>query len=70
MVEFLSCIHYDNILLIFALEYRYISMQFPNKFSLDNDAILVHRKLGQKLISLEDFINLHNMRTLFHNIPS
>ena len=30
------------------------------KFSLDNDVILVHQKLGQKLIALEDFINLHN----------
>ena len=25
-----------------------------------NDLILVHRKLGQKLITMEDFINLHN----------
>ena len=34
---------------------------FLNKFSLDNDAILVHRKLGQKLITLEDFDNLYNI---------
>ena len=38
-------------------------MNFLNKSSLDNDMILVHRKLGQKLISLEDFINLHNATT-------
>ena len=45
-------------------------MHFLNKFSLENDVILVHRKLGRKLITLEDFINLHNinMLTLFHNI--
>ena len=38
-------------------------MLFINKFSLDNDVILVHRKLGQELITLEDFINLHNAAT-------
>ena len=36
----------------------YIAMHFLNKFSLDNDVILVHQKLGQKIITLEDFINL------------
>ena len=30
--------------------------------------ILVHRKLGQKLIALEDFINLHKERTLFRPV--
>ena len=46
----------------------YITMHFLNKFSLDNDLFLVHRKLGQKLITLEDFINIHNMWTVFHDI--
>ena len=40
--------------------FDYITIHFLNKFSLDNDVILVHRKLGHKLIILEDFINLHN----------
>ena len=35
-------------------------MHFLNKFSHDNDVILVHRKLGQKVITLEHFISLHN----------
>ena len=35
-------------------------MHFLDKFSLDNDVILVHRKLGQKLITLENCIKLHN----------
>ena len=38
---------------------EYIIMHFLNKFSLANDVILVHRKLGQKLITMEDFINFH-----------
>ena len=38
-------------------------MHFLNKFSLDNDVILVHRKLSQKLITLEDFFNLHNLQS-------
>ena len=42
---------------------EYIIMHFLNKFSPDNDVILVHRKLGQKLITLEDFINFHNTTT-------
>ena len=38
-------------------------MNFLDKFSLDNHVILVHRKLVQKLITLEDFINLYNAIT-------
>ena len=38
-----------------------ITIHFLNKFSLENDVILVNRKLGRKLITPEDFINLHNM---------
>ena len=41
----------------------YITMHFLNKFSLYNDVTLVHRKLGQKLITREDFNNLHNATT-------
>ena len=36
-------------------------MYILKKISLDNDVILVLRKLGQKLITLQDFINLHNV---------
>ena len=38
-------------------------MHFHNKCSLDNDVILTHEKIGQKLISLEDFNNFHNVTT-------
>ena len=38
-------------------------MHFLHKFSLDNDVILVHRKLRQKLINLEDFNNLREATT-------
>ena len=41
--------------------FDYIIMHYLYKCSLDNDVILVHRKLGQKLITLEDFNNLHNI---------
>ena len=33
-----------------------ITMHLLNKFSLENDVILVHRKLVRKLITLKDFI--------------
>ena len=40
-------------------------MHFLDKLSLDNELIIVHRKLGQKLgqIALVDFENLHNPTT-------
>ena len=38
-------------------------MHFLNKFNLDTNVISVHRKLGQKLITLKDFINFHNATT-------
>ena len=66
---FLNLKEYDIYLSYHTYSYIiYITMHFLNKFSHDNDLILVHRKLGQKLITMEDFINLHNMWTLFHNI--
>ena len=37
------------------------------RISLDNDVILVHRKFGQKLIILKDFINLHNVHLYLQN---
>ena len=37
-------------------------------FSLENDVILVYRKFGRKLITLEDFINLHNNAIVFRPI--
>jgi len=37
-------------------------------FSLENDVILVHRKLGRKLITLQDFINLYNNAIVFRPI--
>ena len=49
----------------------YITMHFHNKFSLDNDVILVHREIGQKLITLEDFNNLHYFHYFFsHKMPT
>ena len=35
-------------------------MHFLDKFGLDYDVILVRGMLGQKLITLENCINLHN----------
>ena len=59
---FLNLKEYDMYLSYHTYSYiDYITMHFLNKFSLDNDLILVHRKLCHKLITLEDFINLHNM---------
>ena len=43
----------------------YITMHILNKFSLDNDLILVHQKLCHKLITLEDFINLHKTKPFY-----
>ena len=60
-----------SVILCFSYSYHiysyieYIIMHFLNKFSLDNDVILVHQKLGQKLITLEDFINLHKTLTMY-----
>ena len=66
---FLNLKEYDIYLSYHIYSYIiYITMHFLNKFSHDNDLILVHRKLGQKLITMEDFIILHNMWTLFNNI--
>ena len=59
---FLNLKEYDKYLSYHTYSYiDYITMHFPNMFSLDNDMILVHRKLGQKLITLENCINFHNM---------
>ena len=59
---FLNLKEYDIYLSYHTYSYiDYITMHILNKFSLDNDLILVHRKLCHKLITLEDFINLHNM---------
>ena len=66
---FLNLKKYDMFLSYHTYSYiRYITMHFLNKFSLDNNLILVHRKLAQKLITLEDLINLHKGSILLRNI--
>ena len=60
---FINLKEYEMYLSYHAYSYiDYITMHFLSKFRFDNDVILVPRKLGQKLIALEDFINLHKNR--------
>ena len=63
---FLNLKEYDMYLSYHTYSYiGYITMHFLNKFSLDNDLILVHRKICHKLITLEDLINLHNINSMY-----
>ena len=50
----------NNVLLLTNKQYYHCLLLFSlgNKCSFGNDVILVHRKHGQKLINLQDFINL------------